>query len=226
MAADAKALVRGFTLVELMIVMAIMSMVTVSATYAFSLFSRDWEVRRGGFDKAKAQLRRLELVESALQNTLPWAVWGDDGRVGYYFLGREEGLTVVTASPVFAADRPAVIRVFGERESPTTWRLVYEEAPLTGVLLRRADQELPFQHRLVVVRGLSDVRFKYYGWLSLQDRMGLESDVDSGNQNWFSEYDGMARVQQPEKIALVLGGAESVISMPIRNSVLSQLAGE
>lgn len=226
MAADAKALVRGFTLVELMIVMAILSMVTVSATYAFSLFSRDWEVRRGGFDRAKGQLRRLELVESALQNTLPWAVWGEGGRVGYYFLGREEGLTVVTASPVFAADRPAVIRVFGERESATTWRLVYEEAPLTGVLLRRADQELPFQHRLVVARGLSDVRFKYYGWFSLQDRMGLESDVDSGNQNWFTEYDGMERVQQPEKIALILGGAESVIAMPVRNSVLSQLAGE
>ena len=58
MAADAKALVKGFTLVELMIVMAILSMVTVSATYAFSLFSRDWEVRRGGFERAKGQLRR------------------------------------------------------------------------------------------------------------------------------------------------------------------------
>ena len=67
-----------------------------------------------------------------------------DDRPGFYFLGREEGLTLVTSSPVFSPEQIAVIRVFREPASDGRWNLVYEEAPLTGVLLRRSDQTLPF----------------------------------------------------------------------------------
>ena len=106
--------VRGFTLIELLIALTIFGMVIGIATYGYSLFSRHWEGRLGQFQRAQDQYQRLDLVVAALENTLPYVVRGPDGAPGFYFLGREEGLTLVTMSPVFSAGnfgrRPCVSR--------------------------------------------------------------------------------------------------------------------
>ena len=220
--------VKGFTLIELLISITVMSLVIGISTYAFSLFTRNWDGQIGSFDRAAGQLQRIQLLNGAIRDSVAWLVSGetDQDELGFYFLGRDEGMTFVTESPIFNARGLAVARVFREREeSAETWRLVYEEAPLDGLLLREASQVLPFRDRLVVMRGLPTMEFRYFGWRSLAARAANDVQAEGGPQ-WFPDYDGVRRHQQPSKIGLRLGSSEVVFELSERDDVLFSRAGE
>lgn len=208
---------NGFTLVELLVAVAIFGMVIGVASYGFSLFSRHWEGRVGSFERTQGRYQRLDLVAAALEDTLPWAVRDATGPPGFYFLGREEGLTLVTGSPVFSPGQVAVIRFFREPEAGGQWQLVYEEAPLAGVLLREANQTLPFKHRMVIMHGLPRPEFRYFGWASLEQRMAAAESLDPGRgPAWFGEFDGLKGSQHPQRIWLRLAGTDAVFFVPER----------
>ena len=218
---------RGFTLIELLLSITIMSMVFGVATYAFSLFTKQWDGRLGRFDRALADYQRFDLVLSALENAIPWVVRQRDGQLGQYFLGREEGLTVVTASPVFAEGGVAVIRVFREPDGGDKWRLVYEEAPLADAPLVRADQILPFRHRLVVVSKASSVNFRYFGWPSADTRSAAMNFDQGAVRTWQTDFDGLQKGLQPEVIGVQVGGGEAYVALPPRSEpILGRLTGD
>jgi prepilin-type N-terminal cleavage/methylation domain-containing protein len=207
----------GFTLLELLIAVAIFGLVIGIAGYGYSLYARHWAGQLGHFERAAAGYQRLDLVVAALQNTLPYMVRDARGQPGFYFLGRQEGLTLVTASPVFSPGGEAVIRVFREAAGASTWNLVYEEAPLAGVQLRFADQVLPFAHRMIVLRGLAKLDFAYYGSPSIADRYAPIEVTGTGRVvKWFDEYDGMKTHLHPERIAIKLSDGEAVVFVPAR----------
>jgi len=210
--AAARAPVRGFTLIELLIAVVILSMVVGLGTLAFSLFTQQWARSRTQFDDRLADFQRMELVHRALEDAIPWAVRGEAGKIGFYFLGREEGLTLVTSSPIFNPGRVAVIRFFRESAGPNQTRLVYEEAPLIGVRLREASQTLPFAHRLIVLRSLEGpVSFKYFGWGSLDERVREPGPGEIPPMpQWFNEYDGLVRSQHPQRISVNFEGSEAI----------------
>ena len=209
--------VKGFTLIELLIALTIFGMVVGIATYGYSLFSRHWEGRVGHFQQAQDQYQRLDLVVAALENTLPYVVRGANGAPGFYFLGREEGLTLVTLSPVFSAGNPAVVRVFREAAGNGSWNLLYEEAPLKDVQLRLASQTLPFQHRMVVLRDVPDLVFSYFGWRSMERRVAVADAPELGYvPEWSAEFDGLELNLHPQRIAIRIGDSEAVVFVPER----------
>ena len=126
----------------------------------------------------------------------------------------------MTESPLFDPQGLAVVRVFREREAGNrSWRLVYEEAPLRGVLLREAAQTLPFQHRLVILEGLSLLEFRYFGWRSMTARTeGIGTGLMS--PEWFAEYDGVVRQQQPMRIGVLTGTTEIFFDVAERDEIL------
>ena len=85
----------GFTLIELLIAVAIFGMVVGLATLSYSLYSKQWTGWRGGFDRTEARLQRLDLVTTALEDAIPWVVRDETGQLGFYFLGRDEGLPCI-----------------------------------------------------------------------------------------------------------------------------------
>ncbi len=214
---------RGFTLVEMLVALVVLSLVIGISTYAYSLISRQWDGKLGRFEQAQAEFQRLDWLAASLEDTLPYVVRDTGDEIGFYFLGRDEGLTLVTMSPIFETGAPALIRVFREADSDGSWNLVYEEAPFDQQLLVRADQRLEFRHRLVIARDLPRPEFRYYGWPDLATwlRSGLEPGA---GRSWFIEYDGMTRRFHPEKIELRFGGSATVFAVPAR--IESQLRAE
>jgi hypothetical protein len=159
-------------------------------------------------------------VITALENTLPYVVRDARGDGGFYFLGRDEGLTLVTLSPVFSPGEMAVVRVFREATADGRWNLLYEEAPLAGVHLRLASQTLPFQHRLVVLRDLPDLGFSYFGWKSLDERLEAANVPELGLQpKWMASVDGFVARVHPQRIAIDIGGQQAVVFVPERADV-------
>lgn len=213
--------VTGFTLIELLISTAIMALVIGIATLSFSLFARNWDGRNWAFERSLGQLQRLDLAVGVLQGALPWAVRNNSGDVGFYFLGREEGVTFVSQAGVFDADAPALVRLFRESAGSGKWRLVYEEASLRSVSLRFADQVVPFQHRLVIVSGLNELRFRFFG-RSLTSESARAAGDDSDNPPiWWSEYDGVVHFQHPIKVEVNLDGSRVSYLMPDRDGVVA-----
>jgi prepilin-type N-terminal cleavage/methylation domain-containing protein len=217
----------GFTLVELLISLAILGMIFGVSSYAFSMFTRFWDGRLGDVDRSVAQFQRLELVRAALENSVSWVVKDRNENVGMYFLGREEGLTVVSEDPIYSEAGLAVVRLFREPDGLGRWRLVYEEAPLDETPLRDPEQELPFRHRVVVLQGLSKLEFSYFAWPDLNARMSVFSDDAADTRQWWREYDGLKRQQQPERVRLQLGESFAVVDLPSRSDVVySRIAAD
>jgi len=210
---------KGFSLLEMLVAILVLSIVIGISTYAYSLFIRQWDGHLGRFDEAQSQYQRLEWLSAALEDTLPYIVRDDDGQLGFYFLGRDEGLTLVTMSPIFGVGAPALIRVFREPDEDGAWRLVYEEAPFAGTLLVRANQRMDFRHRLVIARDLPRPEFRYFGWSSLGSRTAIE-EASPESRAWFAEYDGLRRRFHPDKIELRLGNDGAVFDVPSRSEAL------
>lgn len=210
---------RGFTLVELLIAMSIMLAMLVLAGTAYQLYTASWQRDLSKIQQSYQDFRYTELLLDAMQGILPLAVT-DDGRQAYYFLGREEGFTAVSYSPIFNSGFPAVIRVFREANASGGYRLVYEEASLQQVVLSSAAQNLPFSQRQIIYNEISDLTFSYYGWKDIATRMAAVGDVDVSIKNapaWSEQYDALNRRLHPEKIRIQLGEFALEFAIPDRS---------
>ena len=78
---------KGFSLLEMLVAITVLSIVIGISTYAYSLFIRQWDGHLGRFDEAQAKYQRLEWLSAALEDTLPYVVRDDEGQLGFYFLG-------------------------------------------------------------------------------------------------------------------------------------------
>lgn len=217
--ATACVLKRGFTLIELLIAMSIMLAMLVLAGTAYQLYTVSWQRDLSKIENAYQQFRDTELLLDAMQGILPYAVT-DQGEQAYYFLGREEGFTAVTYSPLFNAGFPAVIRVFRETNASGSFRLVYEEASLHETLLKDASQNLPFAHRQIILDDLSQVSFHYFGWSDYITRASAFTDLDMNTTDslkWFEQFDAISRRLHPEKIRIQLGEFTLEFAVPDRS---------
>lgn len=210
----------GFTLIEVLLALTIMSMTMVAGTYFFQFISNNWQKTKAEVAQAEERFYTWQLVTEALHGTVPKLVYPEAGSsvgsVGFYFLGRENGFTGVTLSSVQEPRNPAVYRLFVEdADGGESLRLVYEEAVIDSFSLVHAEQELPFNYRAVVWRDLSSVKFTYTGWESYDVRMeqmvnetGFELIFD------YSDYDGISRRQHPLEITIRLDNFDWSLSVP------------
>jgi prepilin-type N-terminal cleavage/methylation domain-containing protein len=193
---------KGFTLVELLITMAIMALIMAVAGFNYNQYSQFWHKRFGNFDQQQAQMRGKLQLRDALNAMAPYIVKNSNGDWVYYFLGREEGLTFITYAPIFAQEGgTSVVRVFREPQQDGNFRLIYEEAPLSPISLTQVDQVLNFQYRLVIADDLPEINFSYFGWPNRDAKYNKETS--SGiKASWSNNYDGAETKLQPDKVKI------------------------
>jgi type II secretory pathway component PulJ len=212
----------GFSLVELLLALSIMFAVLVLAATAYQLYTSSWKRDLSKIEQSYQRLRFNELMLDALQGIIPQAVTesSENSKIGFYFLGREEGFTAVSASPIYHAQAPAVIRIFREQNENGSLRLVYEEASLAQQPLIYATQELPFSYRKILLDNLTSLEFSYYGWLDRQARVDSMADVSSEiKKGWFTDYDGLVRQFHPEQIRIEINGFQMTVAVPNRTDL-------
>ena len=195
----------GYTLIEVLIAMVILMSLMFTANYSYSQYSGYWAGRLGQFDRTLFQFQGLLQVKDTIDSTIPYMVEKVQEEYTFYFLGRDQGVTFVTAAPIFGVTQndASVVRLFIEKAG-TRYQLVYEEAPLSDKILLRLDQPLNFKYRLVLLSSSEPLRFSYYGWKQWQHKF-MREDYPDILPSWLNTYDAADSGVQPLAMKLHIG---------------------
>lgn len=210
---------RGFTLVEMLISATLLMIVLGTAMYGYQLYMQYWQREQKQYSSQFHAYRQTDLLYSALRSIVPYAVQ-NDGNSAFYFLGRDNGFTAVTQAPVFNPGALAVIRVFREEVASNQFQLVYEEASLRDILLLHAEQELPFNHRMVLRSRFSQVEFQYQN-IEYQVNEQFPEQIDPVKR-WVLALDGMIQKRHPVQIRIQLDELVLDVVVPDRQNLLLQ----
>lgn len=210
---------RGFTLVETLISATLLLMVLGIAMFGYQLYMQYWQREQSQYAESFRTYRDNDLLHNALRGIIPYAVSGS-GQFGFYFLGRADGFTAVTQTPVFNPGALAVIRVFREPGTDGQFQLVYEEASLRNLMLENAEQELPFQHRMVLKQQYQRLGFGYMQVFYTVNEAFPE--LQSRQTQWLEELDGLKLRTHPVKIRLQLNDLNFELPVPDRQNILLQ----
>lgn len=215
----------GFTLIELLIAATLTLFILTTASFAYQLFSGQWSRNLSHFEREMYQAKLYDMLSEALHGIEPYLVGGGDGR-GFYFLGRTNGFTAVTSSPIVNVGSHAVIRVFSE-VSDSGIQLVYEEASLKSTLLLESAQTLPFTERIVIATTSGELTYRY----GVQ-QIAIDDSIINNNAEpeikteviWLEEIDGLQLKQHPVSIIINFDGFPIYAQVASRQRVLSNRA--
>lgn len=210
---------RGFTLIEMLISATLLMIVMGTAMYGYQLYMQFWHKEEAQQSIRFDAYRNSDLFYTAMRGIVPYAVQSDQ-IYAFYFLGRDDGFTAVTQSPIVNPGALAVIRVFREKAADGSFQLVYEEASLRAILLMDAEQELPFAHRIVIAKALPQLGFQY------QQTSNEVNDAFPDQlvrvRKWLPQFDGLLLRTHPTKIQLNINSLVIDIEVSDRQNLLLQ----
>lgn len=214
---------KGFTLVEMLVSMVLLSMVLLIATKAYSLFSDRWNGRLGHFNKTVVQAKQLILVQESLKSIVSYVVTNEKEQAKFYFEGNRNGFVAVTLRSIFSPNSAAVIRMQVTQNKDFSYQLSYQESAMTNQLLLDARQSLNFSKSIVLFDNLTNISFQYFGWPSLQSKYWTIDSIAPKPEPpaWFDEYNSLALNLQPEriKIAFTTEHGDYSLQTKLTNSV-------
>lgn len=186
----------GFSLVELLVAMTILSFMTVLASSAFALFSQNWDGQIGQFDEKFGHARTMISVQESLSSLVPYVVTTQSNTKGFYFEGNRNGFVAVTQQALSQPELPAVVRFSVTQNSELKFDLYYEEWVMQNQVLNRSGDILPFNTPILLLTNLDDVEFQYFG-----EKTTSTNDVNAANiKAWFDTYNSLDTAYQPQKI--------------------------
>lgn len=195
--------------------MAIMVLLLSIAFTSFTTFSSHWRKSHDQYAMSLESYKGFRFLTSTVSAVLPYAVRDEKNTIGFYFLGRTDGFTGVSANGVYHAGQLVVFRVLKERQPDGLFSLYYEEAALEQRPLIEAEQVLQFDFRLQVGKDFHHLEFAYYGWRS---RSAYEDYISERNaiadKQWLSAFDGMQLKMQPERLEIRMDGFSWLFAVP------------
>jgi prepilin-type N-terminal cleavage/methylation domain-containing protein len=195
---------KGFTLVEMLVSMVLLSMVLLIASSAYSMFSERWNGRLGHFNQSVKYAKQLILVQESLEGIISYVVTNDQAQSRMYFEGNRNGFVAVTLRSLFTPEVSAIMRLQIIQKDDFTFSLIYQEATMAKQLLIKVQQPLIFSEPIVLFDNLSQVNFQYFGWPSLASKYWQE-DSSIGirpAKAWFEEYNSLDISLQPEQVKI------------------------
>lgn len=210
----------GFTLIEILIAMLVLSIVMFIGSLSFSTFSQRWQQDMGSFTQEVVNAKNLVLLQKAFSGMSNYIVKDDKGEPVYFFKGNEKYLMFVTNNPVFNTDGQALIRLSVTVRADGKQQLKYEEAPFElSPLLSLAS--LPKANYSQILLTYNDIRFNFYGWEDQKQRAAFY-EGEPMSLKWMREYFGEKTGMLPYAVNITWGSNEPII-FPVPNDNAYQL---
>jgi prepilin-type N-terminal cleavage/methylation domain-containing protein len=199
----------GFTLVELLISMTILSMIMLLGSWSFSLFTSNWEGRLGHFSKNVSQTKDYILMNDIISSIIPY-VYRVNNNPRYYFKSTATELYGVTQSSIYHPKYPVAFKFTVEPFDDGSKYLLYQEAVL-GVITQ--GQPIKYTHEKILIAKANDIQFKVYGWKSIEQKINSEDPLTNSGvrPKWRSSYDSEKSNYMPLSVAIFWDDAEILI---------------
>jgi len=204
---------KGFTLIELMIAISILSLLLFTGSYSYSLMSERWNKELGQFSQSAKEAKHLEIVQRLLEGIQTFVVVNNKQKPSLFFIGDTNSLLAVSQAGFFNNNYPEIFRLTTIKNKKGLFDLVYQSASTENILLTGTDQTIDFTKKIVLFENLEKVTFQYYGWSHYYDK----DSTDEGNKSrrWFDNFSGINNQIMPEQFILTLNKAGNTLSFPV-----------
>ncbi|MBD1580976.1 prepilin-type N-terminal cleavage/methylation domain-containing protein [Pseudoalteromonas sp. S16_S37] len=188
---------KGFTLVELLISIALLSLVMVTGTFAYFQFASRWDKELGDFQQQAQTAKSIVQLEQVLKGIIPYVIRDEQGKPTFLFIGSDSRLMAVTNNGLNTAG-PEVFRLAVQQHAGQS-RLVYQSASLENIVLTSTEQSIDFTNKKILLDDFRYLEFNYFGWENLTLKA---KRVPGTSAQWFSDYKAKEREISPEYITL------------------------
>src|SRR5690606_924400 len=100
---------RGFTLIEVLLAMMLLSIVMYIGSLSFSIFSERWSKELGGFNQDVSETRKLLLLRQVFRGAANYLLRDASDDPVYLFDGNSQRVKFVTNAPIFQTDNQALV---------------------------------------------------------------------------------------------------------------------
>jgi len=205
---------NGFTLIELMIAITILSLLLFIGSFSYSLMSERWNKELGQFSQTAKEAKNLEILQRLLEGVQPYVVVDKNKKPSLFFIGAKTSLLAISRSGIFETQYPVIFRLTTVNKGNGQVDLVYQSASTRNVLLKGTDQNIEFSKKLILFENLEKIELSYYGWSHLYEKSAEHKNVN--NRKWFERYSGIDNQLMPEKYLITLTKNGEELSIPVQ----------
>ena len=205
---------KGFTLIELMISISILTMLLFTGSYSYSLMSERWSKELGQFSNSAKTAKHLVLIQSLLEGVQPYVVVDSKKTPSLFFIGQSASLLGVSRAGLFSGNYPEIFRLTANKKANGKVDLIYQSSSTEHILLTGTDQNIDFSKTLILLTDLDEVTFNYFGWSHLYDKNAIIKSNEVAQ--WSTDFSGIDRQLMPEKYSITLVKSGSTITIPVQ----------
>jgi len=196
---------KGFTLVELLISLSILSMLMFTGSYVYSTISNRWDKELGEFNSHFSEARGLILLDKLINGVMPFVIRShSSGLPTMFFVGKADSLLAVSHSGIINTDYPEIFRLTVIKNKIDKFDLVYQAISSRKILLLETEQSINFEKSIILMKNLDAASFEYYGWPDFNTKVNSNFDPIAMHLKWYSEYSGLENNLNPEVLKLKL----------------------
>jgi prepilin-type N-terminal cleavage/methylation domain-containing protein len=211
---------KGFTLIELMIAITILSLLLFTGSYSYSLMSERWNKELGQFSSSAKTSKNLALLQRLLEGVQPYVVVDSKKTPSFFYIGDKTSLLAVSRAGLFSGQYPEIFRLSTITKENGNVDLLYQSASTEEILLTGTTQNITFSREMILFNDLDQVIFSYYGWPHLYQKNAV--DKKGKVPLWSERYSGIDNQLMPEKYAIRLIKAGKALSFPIQLETKSE----
>lgn len=194
----------GFTLIELMIAVTILTMLLFTGSYVYQMLASRWDKELGSFNQSAKQTKSFILIKNLLKGIHPFIVWdkklSGEKKPSFFFIGSNDSLLSVSRAGLFVQQYPEIFRIKALEKESGLFDLVYQSTSTQNTLLLYAQQEIIFEHQITLLSDITEIKFKYLGWNGFMERGRAEEEHSEAT--WRDYFSGIDNQLLPEKMII------------------------
>lgn len=198
---------QGFSLIELMVAMIIMSSITLIGSSAYALFIKNWDGNVGQAEKLMLESQHYQFLYRVVKSISPYVAISEGENVSLVFNGQIEMIFSAASQGIFTEGKVffslQVVGPVGDK------KLRYYEKSLSGSTINPFNEEVLWDFEYDLLRNVNDISFQFFGWQSLehkaQDYIEFSTqNIRSDAQAWYDNYDSAERGLHPDLVVINL----------------------
>jgi prepilin-type N-terminal cleavage/methylation domain-containing protein len=207
---------NGFTLIELMIAISILTMLLFMGSYVYQMLASRWDKELGTFNHSAKWAKNLTLTKNLLQGVQPFIIMNKSAKVkknAFFFVGSNDSLLSVSRSGLFDKNYSEIFRLKVLQKSNGLFDLVYQSASTKNTLLLYAQQKITFEQQVTLLKGVTEIKFNYLGWDGFIEKG--EAEEDNSIPTWRESFSGIDNQLLPERMTVYIRKGQKIVEFSV-----------